>query len=70
MAGEPQNLVLSLLREIRAEMAADRAESRDQLAALSKDVSALNKDMGKKLESLRLAMHGESVLGRYTAAEV
>lgn len=66
MAGEPQNLVLGLLREIRAEMAASRAETQQELTAVRHDLTGLS----KKLDSLRQAVTGESVLGRYAAAEV
>lgn len=55
MAEETQNLVLSLLREIRA-----------KLDGHDKRFDAVD----KKLDSLRQAINGESVLGRYAAAEV
>lgn len=59
MAKEPQDLVLSLLREMRAEMASRFEDSQHRFDGVD-----------KKLESLRQAMIGESVLGRYTVAEV
>ena len=62
MPGEPQNLVLSPLREIR-----------EKLDAHDKRFDAQDKrfdTLDKKLDSLRQAINGESVLGRYAAAEV
>lgn len=50
---------MTLLREMRAEMA-DRFEATQQRFD----------GIGKKLESLRQAMIGESVLGRYAVAGV
>ncbi|MFS8035576.1 hypothetical protein ACI7BZ_01205 [Xanthobacter sp. AM11] len=55
MAGEPQSPVLSLLREIGAKL--DGHDKRFDT-------------VDKKLDSLRQAINGESVLGRYAAAEV
>ena len=52
---EPDNLVLVLLRELRAEL-----ERQDQARQL----------LERRVESLRQALQGESVLGRYAAAEV
>lgn len=66
MPGEPQNLVLSLLREIRAEMRAHATDVDKQFA----DVRTRLEGVDKKLDSLRQAVNGESVLGRYAAAEV
>ncbi|MDF2619625.1 MAG: hypothetical protein K0S00_2284 [Xanthobacteraceae bacterium] len=55
---EPDNFILKLLREIRAEMDASRQENRSRFDGLD-----------AKIESLKQAMHGESVLGRYATAE-
>jgi chaperonin cofactor prefoldin len=55
MPGEPQNRVMSLLREIREKL--DAHDTRFDT-------------VDKKHDSLRQAVNGESVLGRYAAAEV
>ncbi|MFK8250739.1 hypothetical protein [Ancylobacter terrae] len=55
---EPDNFILKLLREIRAEM-------NQRFDANDKRFDAVD----AKLESLKQAMHGESVLGRYATAE-
>jgi polyhydroxyalkanoate synthesis regulator phasin len=52
---EPGNLVLELLREIRK-----------QQDLHTNEFKAVN----KRIDNLRNAMTGESVLGRYAAAEV
>jgi polyhydroxyalkanoate synthesis regulator phasin len=59
---EPENLVLQLLREIRAEQTlhSQRFDGVDQAI----------RDTNKRIDNLRNAMTGESVLGRYAAAEV
>jgi hypothetical protein len=56
---EPDNLVLVLLREMGAEMNArfDQADVRAER-------------MEKKLEAVRQAAFGESLMARYTVAEV
>ncbi|MEP9376943.1 hypothetical protein ABLE91_09535 [Aquabacter sp. CN5-332] len=59
MAGEPQNLVLSLLREMRVEM-------REKFEAMDRRFDGLD----KRLDNMTQALRGESVLGRYAAAEV
>lgn len=56
---EPNDLILPMLREIRAESVAFREEMRSDMAELK-----------KRLENVRQAAFGESVLGRYAAAEV
>jgi len=55
---EPDNFILKPLREIRAEM-------NQRFDANDKRFDALD----AKVESLKQAMHGESVLGRYATAE-
>ncbi len=56
---EPNDIVLRLLREMRAEGTAFQDEMRADMA-----------DLKKRLESVKQAAFGESVLGRYAAAEV
>ena len=55
---EPDNFILKLLREIRTEM-------NQRFDATDKRFDGLD----SKIESLKQAMHGESVLGRYATAE-
>lgn len=52
---EPDNLVLSILRELRSEI--DRLD--DQRKVLE-----------RRFDSIRLAVEGESFMGRCTAAEI
>ena len=56
---EPNNLVLVHLREIRAEMNARFNKVDERFDRLE-----------KKIETVKQAAFGESVLGRYAAAEV
>ena len=56
---EPDNLVPVLLRELRADMDQRFAQADTRLDRLE-----------KRLENVRQAAIGESVLGRYAAAEV
>ena len=63
---EPDNFILKLLREIRAEM-------NERFDAVDKRFDANDKrfdGVDKRLDSLKQAMQGEPVLGRYAAAEV
>jgi polyhydroxyalkanoate synthesis regulator phasin len=52
---EPENLTLALLRELRSEL-----ERQDNA----------RKALERRFDNLRQAVVGESVLGRYAAAEV
>jgi polyhydroxyalkanoate synthesis regulator phasin len=52
---EPENLTLALLRELRSEL-----ERQDKA----------HKALERRFDNLRQAVLGESVLGRYAAAEV
>jgi hypothetical protein len=58
MAG-PENQTLHLLRDIR-----------DSVKAVDRKVDDVHDDLTQRLKSLQQAMIGESVLGRYTVAEV
>ena len=62
---EPDNFILQLLREIRAEMNAGFERVDRKLVEHDFRFEGLD----KKIESLKQAMHGESVLGRYASAE-
>lgn len=62
---EPDNFILKLLREIRTEM-------NERFDALGKKLDTHDvrfDSLDRKIESLKQAMHGESVLGRYATAE-
>lgn len=63
---EPDNLVLTLLREIRNDMKAGF----DEVARRFDDVDRRLDGHDKRFETLRQAINGESVLGRYAASEV
>ena len=63
---EPDNLVLVLLREMRAEMNARFAEMNERFDG----VDARFDRMEKRLEAVRQAAFGESLMARYTVAEV
>lgn len=56
---EPENNTLRLLREVRADLHGFRSEARQDMD-----------DLKDRIESLRRFAVGESVLGRYAAAEV
>jgi hypothetical protein len=59
---EPESLVLQLLREIRTEQ---KLHSQ-RFDGVDKPIRETN----KRIDNLRNAMTGESVLGRYAVAEV
>jgi chaperonin cofactor prefoldin len=63
---EPDNMILVLLREMRAEMNARFEEVREEFSRVESRFDRLE----KRLENIRQAAFGESVLGRYAAAEV
>ena len=63
---EPENHPLRLLREIRGAIEAlDHKVDRNH-----SELKANDDDLKDRIESLRQAAFGESVLGRYAAAEV
>jgi polyhydroxyalkanoate synthesis regulator phasin len=63
---EPENQTLRLLRELREQGEATRAD----LTNLRSDVHEGFESVSERLKNLQQAMIGESVLGRYTVAEV
>ncbi len=63
---DPDNLVLTLLREIRAEMNTRFSDLGSKLNQFDERFDRLE----KKVENVRQAMHGESLLARYAVAEV
>ena len=56
---EPDNQTLRLLRDLR-----------NGQEALSRDLRSVEENLSDRIKNLRQAMIGESVLGRYTVAEV
>lgn len=62
---EPDTFILTQLREIRAEI----ANTKTEVAEGRRETRAGFESVNKKIESLKQAMHGESVLGRYASAE-
>jgi uncharacterized coiled-coil DUF342 family protein len=63
---EPDNLVLSLLREMRTEITREFKDVRTQLREMDARLVALD----SKVDNVKQVAFGESVLGRYAAAEV
>ena len=63
---EPQDMILPLLREIRSEMKDGFSEVHRKFDAVDARFDRLE----KRFDNLREAVNGESVLGRYAAAEV
>jgi chaperonin cofactor prefoldin len=63
---DPDNLVLKLLREIRSDMNA-RFDTVDRRFD---EIDQRLESHDKRFESLRQAINGESVLGRYAVSEV
>lgn len=63
---EPQDMIVPLLREMRAELGAgfERVDRK-----LEEHDARFDK-LERRFENLREAVNGESVLGRYAAAEV
>jgi hypothetical protein len=62
----PENHTLRLLQEIRGAIGVID----DRVDALDKKVDRNHEELKERIESLRQAAFGESVLGRYAAAEV
>lgn len=56
---DPENQTLRLLRELRAGQ-----------EELSRDLKSVEENLSNRIKTLQQAMIGESVLGRYTVAEV
>lgn len=63
---DPQDMILPLLREIRAEMHGGFDRIDQKLA----DHDTRFDKLERRFDNLRQAVNGESVLGRYAAAEV
>ena len=63
---DPENQTLRLLREIRSQNEATRGD----LSNLRTETREGFENLSERLRNLQQAMIGESVLGRYTVAEV
>ncbi len=63
---DPQDMILPLLREIRAEMHVGFDGMRQRFEALDARFDTLD----RRIDDLRGAVNGESVLGRYATAAV
>jgi uncharacterized small protein (DUF1192 family) len=66
---EPENHTLRLLREIRGAIGALDGKFDDKIALLDSKIDRNQEELQKRIDSLRQAMLGESVLGRYATAE-
>ena len=63
---DPENRTLHILRDIRAAIKAMDG----RIAGLDQKVDGNQADLRSRLDNIRQAIAGESVLGRYAAAEV
>ena len=63
---EPENHTLRLLREIRTVM----ESMNGKMDTMNNKMDRNYDDLAQRIESLRKVAFGESVLGRYAAAEV
>ena len=66
---EPENHTLRLLREIRVAIATLDGKMDDKIGSLDQKIDRNQEELQKRIDSLRQAMLGESVLGRYATAE-
>jgi polyhydroxyalkanoate synthesis regulator phasin len=66
---EPENHTLHLLREIRSAIGALDGKLDDKIASLDNKIDRNHEELQKRIDSIRQAMLGESVLGRYATAE-
>jgi hypothetical protein len=67
---EPVNHTLHVLREFREEFREFVAKTGKSFDTLEKKVDRNHEELKERIENLRQAAFGESVLGRYAAAEV
>jgi chaperonin cofactor prefoldin len=67
---EPDNFILTLLREIRAEMNQRFQGLETGMNARFNSVDEQLDRVDKRIDSVKQAAFGESVLGRYAVAEV
>ena len=67
---EPENQTLRLLRELREQNKSLRSDMLDQTGSLRSEMREGFENISERLKNLQQAMIGESILGRYTVAEV
>jgi polyhydroxyalkanoate synthesis regulator phasin len=67
---DPENQTLRLLHELREQNSQLRADMIEQNNALRAEMREGFEHVNERLKNLQQAMIGESVLGRYTVAEV
>jgi len=67
---EPENHTLHLLGELRTAIAALDSKVDGNHDSLESKIDRNHEELKKRMDSLRQAINGESVLGRYAAAEV
>ena len=67
---EPVNHTLHVLREFREEFREFVVKTDKSFDTLEKKVDRNHQELKERIENLRQAAFGESVLGRYAAAEV
>jgi polyhydroxyalkanoate synthesis regulator phasin len=65
----PENHTLHLLRELRSAIAALDSKLDDKVDSLDKKINRNHEELKERIDSIRQAMLGESVLGRYATAE-
>jgi hypothetical protein len=69
LMAEPENHTLRLLRDIRGAIGALDNKLDNKIASLDSKIDRNHEELQKRIDSLRPAMLGESVLGRYATAE-
>jgi hypothetical protein len=67
---EPVNHTLHVLREFREEFREFATKTDNRFDTLERKVDRNHEELKQRIENLRQAAFGESVLGRYAAAEV
>lgn len=67
---EPDNHTLRLLREIREQIGRLEYKIDETANTLTRKIDSNHAEVADRLDRLRQAMVGESVLGRYAAGEV
>ena len=67
---EPENQTLRLLRELPDQNKSLQSEMLDQNNSLRSEMREGFDNISDRLKNLQQAMIGESILGRYTVAEV
>jgi hypothetical protein len=66
---EPENQTLRLLRDIREAIRALDQKTEGNINSLDAKIDRIHEDLKERIERVRQAAFGESVLGRYAAAD-